>query len=74
MVKQSVHYNHTVHTVWVISKDIGMELGMVKSSTVGIKKGKNMKYTEMPDEQRMKKIEESGYKYLVIIQDTLHKK
>ena len=51
-----------------------MELGMDKSSTVGIKKGKNMEYTEMPDEQQMKNIEESGYKYLGIIQDTLHKK
>ena len=74
MAKQSVNYNHTVHTVWVTSTDIGMVLEMDKSSTVGIKKGKNMEYTEMPDEQRMKNIEESGYRYLCIIQDTLHKK
>ena len=59
---------------WVTSKDIGMVLEMDKSSTVGTKKGKNMEYTEMPDEQRMKNIEESGYRYLCIIQDTLHKK
>ena len=61
-----------VHTVRIISKDIGMEFGMDKCSTVRIKKGKicDMEDIETADGQRMKQIEESGYKYLVIIQDS----
>ena len=59
-----------VHTVQMISKDISMEFGMDKCSTVRIKKGKvcDMEDNEMPDGQQMKQIEESGYKYLAIIQ------
>ena len=40
-----------VHTVQMISKDIGMEFGMDKCSTVRIKKGKvcDMEDNEMPD-------------------------
>ena len=43
---------------------------MDKYSTVLIKKGKicDMEYIEMADGQRMKQIEEIGYKYLDIIQ------
>ena len=48
-----------VHTVWIISKDIGMEFGMDKCSTVCIKKGKicDMEDIEMPDGQQMKQID-----------------
>ena len=49
-----------------------MEFGMDKCSTMRIKKGKicDTEDIEMPDGQRMKQIEESGYKYSGIIQDT----
>ena len=57
------------HTVRIISKDIVMEFGMDKCAIVRIKKGKicNMEDIEMPDRQRMKQIEKSGYRYLGII-------
>ena len=74
MVKQS-YYNYRVHTIWVISKNIGMESGIDKCSTVCIKKGKIcvMEDIEMPNGQRVKNIKENGYKYLDIIQNILHK-
>ena len=61
-----------VHTFRIISQDVGMKFGMNKCSTVRIKKRKicDMEDIEMPDGQRMKQIEESGYKYLGIIQDS----
>ena len=57
------------HTVRIISKDIVMEFGMDKCAIVRIKKGKicNMEDIEMPDRQRMKQIEKSGYRHLGII-------
>ena len=57
-----------VHAARIISKNIGIEFGMEKCSTGRIKKGKifDMEDIEMPDGQRMKQIEESGYKYLGI--------
>ena len=60
-----------VHTVQMISEDIGMEFGMDKCSTVRIKKEKvcDMEDNEMQDGQQMKQIEESDYKYLAIIRD-----
>ena len=61
-----------VHTVRIISKDIGMRFRMGKCSTARIKKEKicDMKDIEMIDGQQMKQIEESGCKYLGIIQDS----
>ena len=54
---------------WVISKNIGIEFGMDKCIAVRIKQGKicYMVDINMPDEQRMKNIEESEYNYLVFI-------
>ena len=61
-----------VHTVQIMSKDIGMEFGMDKCSPVRINKGKfcDMEDIRMADGQRMKQIEERGYKYSDIIQDS----
>ena len=61
-----------VHTVRIISKDIGMEFGMYKCSTLRIKEGKisEMEDMEMPNGQRINQIEESRCKYLGIIQDS----
>ena len=61
-----------VDPVGIILKDVGMEFRMEKCSTVRIKKGKvcDMENVEMLDGQHMKQIEESGYKYLGIIQDS----
>ena len=55
-----------------MSKDIGMEFGMDKCSPVRINKGKfcDMEDIRMADGQRMKQIEERGYKYSDIIQDS----
>ena len=60
-----------IHTVWIMSKDIGMEFGMDKCNTVRIKKGKicDMEDIEIRNGQQMKQNEGSGYKYLGIIQD-----
>ena len=60
-----------IHTVWIMSKDIGMEFGMDKCNTVRIKKGKicDMEDTEIRNGQQMKQNEGGGYKYLGIIQD-----
>ena len=59
-----------VQRVQIISKDIGKEFGMDKCRTVRSKKGENcdMEDIEMLDGQQMKQVEESGYKYLGIIQ------
>ena len=45
---------------------------MNKCSTVRIKKGKicDMEDIKMPDGKRMKQIQESGYRYLGIFQDS----
>ena len=54
---------------WVISKNIGIEFGMDKCIAVCIKQGKicYMVDINMPDEQRMKNIEEIEDNYLVFI-------
>ena len=61
-----------IDTVWIMSKDIGMEFGMDKCNTVRIKKGKicDMEDTEIRNGQQMKQNEGGGYKYLGIIQDS----
>ena len=70
-VKTESELKSLVHTDRIVSKDIAMEFGMDKFSTVHIKKGKicDMEDIEIPYLQRMKQIEESGYEYLGIIQD-----
>ena len=49
-----------------------MEFEMDKCNTVRIRKSKicDMEDMEMPDGQRTEQIEESGHKYLDIIQDS----
>ena len=71
MVKQR-ELQSFLNTVQITSKDTGMEFAMDKCSTVHIKNGEicNVKDAEMPDGQRMKHIEKSGYKYIGIIQDS----
>ena len=61
-----------IHTVRIMSKDIGMEFGMDKCNIVRIKKGKicDMEDIEIRNGQQMKQNEGSGYKYLGIIQDS----
>ena len=59
MIKQSVNKNRIVHTVWIISKDIGVKFGMDKCNTVRIKKRRifDMEDIDVPDGHRMKNIE-----------------
>ena len=59
MIKQSLNKNRIVHTVWIISKDIGVKFGMDKCNTVHIKKRRisDMEDIDVPDGERMKNIE-----------------
>ena len=59
MIKQSVNKNRIVHTVWIITKNIGVKFGMDKCNTVRIKKRRifDMEDIDVPDGQRMKNIE-----------------
>ena len=70
-VKTESELKSLVHTDRIVSNDIAVEFGMDKFSTMHIKKVKicDMEDIEIPDGQPMKQIEESGYKYLGIIQD-----
>ena len=59
MIKQSVNKNRIVHTVWIITKNIGVKFGMDKCNTVRIKKRRifDMEDIDVPDGQRIKNIE-----------------
>ena len=59
MIKQSVNKNRIVHTVWIITKNIGVKFGMDKCNTVRIKKRRifDMEDIDVPDGQQIKNIE-----------------
>ena len=63
--------NSLVHTLRIVSDDTGMKFGYDKCKTVFLNKGKIGKacVIEMPDGEKLKEVEESGYKYLGILQD-----
>ena len=60
-----------IQTVRVFSKDIGMQFGIEKCSTLVMKRGKRIKSDgiKMPDDQVIKSLKEGEvYKYLGILQ------
>ena len=57
-----------VQTVFTFSEDIGMEFGLKKCGVVILKKGKLVKFDgiHLPNQEIMKKVDETGYTYLGI--------
>ena len=64
--------NSLVNTVKIFSDDIGMSFGMDKCKIVSVKKGKmiDVDSIELPGGEKMSQIENEGYKYLGMIQDS----
>ena len=52
-----------VQTVWSYSEDIGMKFGIDKCEELGRSEG-----IELPDGERMKEVDQKGYKYLGVLQ------
>jgi hypothetical protein len=66
-----------VNTLKMISQDIGMEFGLAKCAKVSMKKGKLIEDGDLPlyDGTKIKELDEdSGYKYLGILQSDAIKK
>ena len=59
-----------VSTVEVFSQNIGMELGIKKYGVIIINRGKikSTDGTELPSGEKIREIEEDGYKYLGILE------
>ena len=59
-----------ISTVQILSNDIGMEFGIKKCGVLVLKRGKvvSCEGVEMPDGERIKKIEKNGYRYLGILE------
>ena len=59
-----------VQTVHLFSEDIGMQFGLNKCGVLVLKRGKIVKQNGItfPNGQMMKEIDESGYKYLGIVE------
>ena len=59
-----------VETVHTVSKDIGMEFGIKKCGMLLLKRGKvvSSEGVSLPDGQIMKEIDDTGYKYLGILE------
>ena len=60
-----------IHTVRIFSKDIGMEFGVGKCATVGMKQGKMVvnEGIDLPNGETIKSLEEGeSYKYLGVLQ------
>ena len=59
-----------VHRARIVSGDIRMEFGIEKCTLVNIQRGKVTKTegTQLPDGNNIKNIDETGYKYLGVIE------
>ena len=59
-----------VSTVEVFSQDIGMEFGINKCSVITMNRGKvkSTDWIELPSSEKIREIEEDGYKYLLILE------
>ena len=59
-----------VQTVFRFSEDIGMEFGLKKCGVVILKKRKLVKFDgiHLPNQKRMKEVDENGYTYLGILE------
>ena len=69
--KSEKELDSLIQTVRVFSKDIGMQFGIEKCSTLVLKRGKRIKSDgiKMPDDKVIKSLKEGeGYKYLGVLQ------
>lgn len=68
--KNEEQVSSLVNTVYLFSKDIGMEFGLKKCGVLMMRRGKVQKSEgiELPSGEAMKEIEEGGYKYLGILE------
>ena len=59
-----------VKTVWLYSQDIGMKFGIDKCAVLEMERGKLIRSEGiiLPDGERMKEVDEEGYKYLGVLQ------
>ena len=68
--KSDTQIDSLVKTVYLFSKDIGMEFGIKKCGVLILKRGKVVDYEGvfLPDGELMKVVENDGYKYLGILE------
>ena len=59
-----------VQTVWSYSEDIGMKFGIDKCALLELERRRLVRSAgiELPDGERMKELDQQGYKYLGVIQ------
>ena len=64
------HIESLVNTVHTFSCDIGMQFGIEKCGVIIMKRGKMVTYDgiNLPDGEKMKSVNEEGYKYLGIVE------
>ena len=68
--KNNNQIDSLVQTVWSYSEDIGMKFGIDKCAVLGLERGRLVRSEgiELPDGERMKEVDEEGYKYLGVLQ------
>ena len=69
--KSEKELDSLIQTVRAFSKDVGMQFGIEKCSTLVMKRGKGIKSDgiNMPDDKVIKSLkEDEGYKYLDVLQ------
>ena len=68
--KSEREVNGLVSTVEMFSNDTGMEFCIKKFGVLALKRGKAVSFeeAEMPNGEKIKKVEENGYKYLDILE------
>ena len=68
--KSEREVNGLVSTIEMFSNDTGMEFWIKKFGVLALKRGKAVSFeeAEMPNGEKIKKVEENGYKYLDILE------
>ena len=68
--KNSNQIDSLVQTVWQYSEDIGMTFGIDKCAVLELERGRLVRSEgiELPDGERMKEVDQEGYKYLGVLQ------
>ena len=64
--KSGHEINGLISTVQILNNDIGMKFGIKKCGVLVLKRGivVSSEGVEMPDGERIKKVEKNGYRYL----------
>ena len=59
-----------LQTVWSYSEDIGMKFGIDKCAVIELERGRLVRSEriELPDGERLKEVDQEGYKYLGVLQ------